>query len=352
MLKFFYSVFILLGSINIVGAEIHFKNVQFNKINSTRGQLKASFDNDVVEIPRLKFEDRKIHLFVPGTKINSKIVRKMPLGSNAKITVVGKQSPREGSHISMSLPYSIKTMKKKIHVNLKGKKVYIDFPLVKLKPKKISKIDSKNVYDESYLQKLIDEKNAKSDAKNEKAMGLDIVKKSLSSSVPKEQKTFSLGKQIGKFTIFLTLVLAIFYGIVLFIKKSVLSKSKLGFLNSTKIVEVINTTYIAPKRSVMLVRAHKQVFLIGNSEKGFHSLGELTDVTGLLKEGEKAISGNNFDTSLQSASRENKEFSLKESMKIEEFKNQEKNINLSAQIKNISLSEQIKSKVKGLKALQ
>ena len=357
MLKIFYSLIILFCSINIVDAKIHLKNIQFKKINSTWGQLEAFFDSDIIKIPRLEIEDTRIHLFVPDSKIKFGIIRKVPLENGAKIIVAGKQSSQKGSRISISLPYSIKNMKKKIHVNLKGKKIHVDFPLIKVKSKKISKtskskIDSKNAYDESYLQKLIDEKNARNETKNDKITSSDIVQKSLSSSIPQEQKNFSLGKQIGKFTIFLTLVLGIFYGIVLLIKKSVLSKNKLGFLNSTKIVEVINTTYVAPKRSIMLVRAHRQVFLVGTSEKGFHSLGELTDVTGLLKEGEKAIVGNNFDMSLKSASGKEKEFNLKESMKIEELKNQEKDISLDKQVKNISLSDQIKNKVKGLKALQ
>ena len=149
-----------------------------------------------------------------------------------------------------------------------------------------------------------------------------------------------------KFLIFLVLVIAIFYGIVLFLKKSVLGKNKLGFLNSTKIVDVINTTYLSPKRTVMLVRAHKQVFLIGSSEKGLHALGELTDVAGLMKEGEKKVSGNNFDISLENVSNSSQEFSLKEMMeagKAEEEKKPEE---------KVKLREQIKNKVKGLKSLQ
>ena len=132
----------------------------------------------------------------------------------------------------------------------------------------------------------------------------------------------------------------------MFLKKSVLGKNKLGFLNSTKMVDVINTTYLSPKRTIMLIRAHEQIFLIGSSEKGLHSLGELTDVAGLLKEGEKKISGNNFDMSLDSVSKSNQDFNLKEMMEVENVENPKK-----VQEK-VKLRDHIKSKVKGLKSLQ
>ena len=349
MLKFYTLV--LLCSLNIANAKIHFKDVQFKKLSPFRGQVEVLFSNDIVEIPRLKFEGNKIHLFMPQTKIPTKIVRKLSLKKGSDMVIKGEQFSSRDSLLSIFLPHPVKSIAKKVHVSLKGKKVLLDFPL-KIKRngkfKTIKKIGlkskSKDDYDEIYLQKLIDEKNAKSNTKNNKSIKTDMVKKSFS-SLPKEKKgeTFSLGKQIAKFALFLVLVIAIFYGIVFLIKKSMMSKNKLGFLNSTKIVEVLNTTYIAPKRSMMLVRAHKQIFLIGNSEKGFHSLGELTDIAGLLKEGEKAISGNNFDTSLQSASSEDKEFSLKETMKIQNVKEPEE---------DTRLSEKIKNKVKELRALQ
>ena len=346
MLKFCYIFYALFLSTNIVNAKIHFKDIKFKKLSSSRVQVEAVFDKNIVEIPRLKFEDSKIHLIVPQTEISSKIIKKLPLGNDADMAVMGEKLSSEDSRISILLPYPTKNIKQKVHVRLKDEKVFIDFPLKKInkevKKKEIIKIDSKDVYDEGFLKKLIDEKNAKNNLESGEVINSDVVKSSFS-SLPKEREQFSLEKQIGKFMVFLVIVIAVFYGIVLFFKKSVLSKNKLGFINSTKIVEVLNTTYIAPKRSIVLVRVHKQIFLIGNSEKGLHSLGELKDMAGLLKEGEKVVSGDNFDISLQSVSESDKEFSLKESMEMESLKKQE--------AKN-RLSEQIKNKVKGLKSLQ
>ena len=342
MIRFFSIIFLYFWAANVAYAKIHFKDVTFEKVDANLGRVEILFNNDVVKLPWLKFEDRKIHLFVPESSIKSKVVKKLSLGKESNMTVVGEQFSKKDSRLSMVLPYSIKGLKGKVHVNLKGKKILLNFPLLKVKAKKVS---SKDAYDENYLQQLLNEKNVqkKKEIKSDKNIETDVVKSSFS-SVPKKEVSFSLGKQVAKFAIFLVLVLGIFYGIVLFIKKSVLSKNKLGFLNSTKVVEVINTTYIAPKRSILLIRAHKQVFLIGSSEKGLHSLGELSDITGLMKEGERAISGNNFDISLDSASQKDKEFNLKEIMNVEMPKKKEQ--------QNVRLSEQIKNKIKGLKSLQ
>ena len=343
MVRFVYSIVILFCAIGIADAKVNFKDVKFKKSNRKLGQVEALFDNEIVEIPQLKFEDRKIVLHIPQVTTSSKIAKKISLEGNSDMLIVGEQISKKDSRLSISLPYSIKKIKDKINVSLKGKKVFLDFPLLKSNVKKTTnRFNSKDNYDESYLQNLINEKNVKDSVKKEKKVESDVVRSSFSSS-PKEKENFFLGKQIGKFIVFLALVIAIFYGIVLFIKKSILSKNKLGFLNSTKMVEVLNTTYVAPKRSIMIVRIHKQIFLIGSSEKGFHSLGELTDVAGLLKDGEVAVSGNNFDLSLQSALKTEQKLSLKEMAKAEVPKKQEGSSRLSDQIKN---------KIKGLKSLQ
>ena len=348
MFRFIRVLLIYLCATSAVYAKINFQDIKLQKTDNGVGKVEILFDGDVIDLPRLKFEGRKIHLFVPKAKISSKVVKKMSLGNGSDMIVVGEQFSKKDSRLSISLPYSIKSVKKKVHVNLNGKKMILSVPLIKRKIVKAkSKVeDQKDLYDESYLEKLIKDKNEKTKEKVESdkkdIVNSDMVKSSFS-SLSEDKGTFSLGKQIAKFSLFLALVLAIFYGVVWFVKKSVLSKNKLGFLNSTKVVEVINTTYVAPKRSIMLVRIQKQIFLIGSSEKGLHSLGELADVNGLLKEGERAIGGNNFDTSMEMASKTEKEFNLKEMMNVKEKKEE---------VPAARLRDQIKNKIKGLKSLQ
>src|SRR5690606_33110515 len=89
-------------------------------------------------------------------------------------------------------------------------------------------------------------------------------------------------------------------------------KGKLGFLNSTKTVEVLSTTFVGPKRNVMLIRAHDQVFLVGSSENGLQLISEIKNPSGLMKEGERALAGDNFDTQLSKSPE--KEFRLKDTI--------------------------------------
>ena len=116
----------------------------------------------------------------------------------------------------------------------------------------------------------------------------------------------------------------------------------MGFLNDTSLVSILNTTYLGPKRSLLVVKVHDKVLLLGNSETGLSYLSELQNVSELLKEGEKGIAGNNFDTTIDSVveSKVSKKIKLKENIQEKATKNQK------------SLSEQIKQKVKDLRSLQ
>jgi hypothetical protein len=61
-----------------------------------------------------------------------------------------------------------------------------------------------------------------------------------------------------------------------------------------------------------MIKAHKQVFLISNTEAGMTLVSEIRDVAGLIKNGEEEITGSNFDTNLYSANKNEKQFKLKE----------------------------------------
>jgi hypothetical protein len=61
-----------------------------------------------------------------------------------------------------------------------------------------------------------------------------------------------------------------------------------------------------------MIKAHKQVFLISNTEAGMTLVSEIKDVAGLIKTGEEEITGSNFDTNLYSANKTEKQFKLKE----------------------------------------
>jgi hypothetical protein len=95
-------------------------------------------------------------------------------------------------------------------------------------------------------------------------------------------------------------------------------------------------------------------------------ISEINDVTGLIKNGEAEITGTNFDTNLNSATRTNKEFKLKEDYvdyeSLDEMLNEpelgtssetsaSKAITKNPVKDSVKFSDQIKSKVKNLKQL-
>lgn len=216
-------------------------------------------------------------------------------------------------------------------------------------------------YDEEYLDYLLQKKaESKPSVVREEIkpgnMLQDEVKTTQSSIEKKndtiiEEKSFDVMTYIGKYIAFLGLILVGVYGLVLLFKKGVLKKGRLGFLNDTGLVSVLSTTYLAPKRSLLVVKIHHQVLLLGNSEAGLTYLSELKDVSDLLKEGEKKVAGGNFDTTIHALKKDEVASQIK--LKENPFDGQSSSGQKEdVKKKKSSLSEQIKRKVKDLRPLQ
>lgn len=176
---------------------------------------------------------------------------------------------------------------------------------------------SKDLLNEDYLNKLMKDQTAGKDQDNPVEIKKDSVTTKQAAPGTKEAtdapinvipkveaggNKFSFAGYAVKFTLFLAVVLGLFYGVVQLLKKGVFNRGKLGFLNNTQMIQVLSTTYLAPKRSLMVVKVHKQIFLVANSETGLTFLSEMTDTSGLIKDGEKAVTGTNFDEKLDVAS--------------------------------------------------
>lgn len=238
----------------------------------------------------------------------------------------------------------------------------------KTENKVLAKVETtvkKEALNEDYLNKLMNEEKAavarketdvppvKEEKKDEiKVKQASIARTQIQENV--KDNGFSFAGYAAKFTVFLALVLGLFYGIVQLLKKGVFSKGKLGFLNNTQLIQVLSTTYIAPKRSLMVVKAHKQIFLVSNSETGLQFLAEMTDTTGLIKEGEKVVTGTNFDLNLNAAEVTTSETAFKikedinESTPIEEKKSF---ADLTAK-DIVKFSDELKKKAKKLKPIE
>ena len=364
------------------------KAVSYQAKKEKRGRLTIDLKGPLSETPELLVKDNMIQLSVPDSFVWPKIEKKVSIKGDFDTTVLAYQFNKGTVRVRTMLPYSLRGQEGAVNVILKDRKIVLDFPRKgnykgAAKARKVSKAKkpssaSATAYDESYLEKLLKDKatmqkeygselapentsqktTQKQVKEDEVKMALSAQDKGASPAAGNSNSSFSVMTYIGKFVAFLGIVLLLFYGVVALMRKGVMKKGKLGFLNNTKMVEVLSTTYIAPKRSVMMVRAHNQVFLVGSSDAGLQPLGEINDVNSLLKDGEKKVAGNNFDTSLFDAGTENKEFKLKEMTTTEETNNSQDEGGVAALLaesaveEKVKLSDQIKSKVKNLKSFQ
>ena len=399
----FFLVFLSLFSLSAF-SKVKITDVDFQK-EGKHGIVTVEFDRSPSEKPELMVRDDIIQVAIDQSIVWPQIEKKISLLNNHDTTLKAYQYNKSKTRVRAIFPYKIADEKESIHVFERDRKVSFKFPLKNMPTSVAGQNDSSqsenqrndsDIYDESFLEKLLSDKDVsdmdknkgssesakgtvakpnKPNSKNFQASNQDSVQVKKSATQKKQASStdggFNISSYILKFLAFLGLILVGFYGIVHLMKKGVLKKGKLGFLNSTKAVEVLNTTYVAPKRNLMLIKAHNQVFLVGNSEKGMHFLSELNDVTGLMKEGEKDLAGNNFDSSLGQAGESQKEFRLKDAYNQKMNQNQKKEDESSLQeflgseneneIKRqspksprdeVKFSDQIKNKVKNLKSLQ
>ena len=218
----------------------------------------------------------------------------------------------------------------------------------------------KEELNEDYLNKLMNEGKDSPTAetkKDEIKLGVSAPERNTTKvDVPKvSTNNFSFAGYAAKFTVFLALVLGLFYGVVQVLKKGVFNKGKLGFLNNGKMIEVISTTYVAPKKSLMIVKAHKQLFLVANSETGLQFLAEMKDTTGIIKEGEKSITGTNFDLNMLNAEAndETSTITLKENIMESTPVKEETALSRIAKATDVvKFSEELKKKARKLKPIE
>ncbi len=248
-------------------------------------------------------------------------------------------------------------------------------PATKSENKVLAKVEAtvrKEALNEDYLNKLIQDDSAKTALKIEPKRKLktaaeeqrDVVRTRAAAPATTPSTTtthprtgadsFSFAGYAAKFGIFLALVLGLFYGVVQLLKRGVFNKGKLGFLNNTQLIQVLSTTYVAPKRALLVVKAHKQIFLISNSETGLQFLSEMTDTSGLIKEGEKLVTGTNFDLNLgvAEADTEAPSLKLKENITDSSPLPEERGIQALTAKDIVKFSDELKKKAKKLKPIE
>ena len=396
-----------LASVVASASEVNIKGIEFSSDKALTSRLAIKLVGNLNDNPLISVNDKTLQIIIPNAHVNSKIQRKFN-----DISVTAIQADRDSVSIKAVLPYSLQGKESLVNITLKDGAVDVTFPRLATANKvsrtpgfggaiaKSVAAEANNAeaekLDENYLSSLVKEneklavaqhpENAKLNmahkvTQTDTEQGSDRVntaqasihKDSAKSIFNKEEPTkssFSLTSYIGKFVAFLSLMILGFYGVLTLVKKGVIKKGKLGFLHSTKLVEVLSTTHVAPKRTLMMVKAHKQIFLISNSETGMQLISEINDVTGLIKTGEEQITGSNFDTNLYKATRKEKEFKLKEDTVADDYTlddmlNDNEGVGVDKSITHalkeiektpvkdqVRFSDQIKTKLKNMKQIQ
>ncbi|OFZ22421.1 MAG: hypothetical protein A2202_03690 [Bdellovibrionales bacterium RIFOXYA1_FULL_36_14] len=351
------------------------KQMDFSKVNESTWLLSVAFQGMIEKSPKLSFKDSIIQVELSDAIVWPKIEKKVSLSNgDLDTTLLAYQYDKKVVRVRAILPFSTVQSSDNVKMQLVGDRINIEFQSV-TPATEITASTKKNSdqYDESYLEQLLKDKKGEDNKKNAAVAmkndfsnilvdktakpNQDQVKVRVSSAAKKEnwKSNFSIQTFVAKVVAFFACILLVFYGLATLMRKGVFKKTRLGFLSNEKMVEVLSTTYIAPKRSVIMIKAYDQVFLVGNSEKGMHFLSEINHVPGLLKTGERSMTGTNFDTNLQDAAINNLPQQIKENIEI----SKEETSTLAGFLKSTKksddsdkLSNKIKSKVKNLKSLQ
>lgn len=365
------------------------------KTNGANGTINVALDGRSNELPDLRVYGQTIELTLTQADAFNAISKNVSGAQLSANVLNGK------AIVKAVLPYDIAA--DGVNVGWKNQKIEVTFPRGKVAkaetktevktarvetdrpvkpeaapqpavtPKKAESKISKDLLNEDYLNKLMKENVArketdtpkvepkaetKVEAKVEtandeiKVKQAAIARTNTEEAAPKGDN-FSFAGYAAKFTVFLAMVLGLFYGAVQLLKKGVFNRGKLGFLNNSQMIEVLSTTYVAPKRSLMIVKAHKQIFLVSNSESGIQFLSEMTDTTGLIKEGEKLVTGANFDTNLGTAeTTEGPVFKIKENINESTPVPEEKGIAALSAKDIVKFSDELKKKAKKLKPIE
>jgi flagellar biogenesis protein FliO len=354
---------ILLFSTSVF-SDVKIKKLDFQKLNKT-GKITIHYSGVLKGYPEMKVNGKTIQVTIPNSKVLKNFEKSVSFSSKLIDTQLRAfQTNKKDSKIKAQFPFSIQKVQNNVALSIKDNKIELTFPRVKVNLKsaptfgsilKKKKVNKKNL-DEAYLNKLLTVKSPVN--KKKKDVMAEVSQDKITTSLASVQTTakkepFSLLEYGGKFVAFLGLVLLLFYGLASLMKKGFLKKGKLGFLNNADQITVINQTYIAPKKSLMLIKAHNQVFLVSNTDQGILPISEIRDVAGLLKDGEKALSGMNFDTNFDLAKDDDLvETKVKLKDDITQSNKQSSMSNYSNVKEKVSFSDQLKKKVQNLKPLQ
>lgn len=327
--------------------------------NATQGQGRfvVTLSAPLTETPDWDVNGGRFAMTIPGATVEKSTVRKLDnvriAAANTERGVLATLTFLNGQVNADNIALTLKDGK--IEISTKVPAVSVSANVRAPAITKKAKVDKKEL-GEDFLKSIEAEMQqpatvAASPAAQAPAPAVVSFKDEIKAkqSAPKREGGFSFVGYAGKFTAFLGCVLLFFWGVIQLMKKGVLSKGKLGFLNNTQLVTVLSTTYVAPKRAILLVKAHNQAFLVSSSESGMSFIAEVRDVPGLVKESEKVLVGANFDDNVETATEAPNE-QLREKTDIYQSVAEPEKPSVQKDI--VRFSDELKKKVKNLKSLQ
>lgn len=354
-----FLAFIFIISGNLMARD-KIQNVYLYSLGETHYKLIVRFLETGQNKPQILLRDKMLQLEFAKASVWPKIEKKVSSTDdyrNLDTTILAYQFNKDTSRVRVIFPKSIEHLKGQLDLSQKDKQLEVKIPknFVKTKQEFLSKslkraesvglarevttgVPAKNLAtvsgpkktDEQYLENLL----AAERKQNQPKPTVPI------KTSTKAKSNHSFWEYGVKFTFFLGLICLFIFGLTKFFKKGMFKKGKINIFNSSEIITVLNTTYLGPKRSLSLVKVYDQVFLLGNSETGISLIGEIENQAGLMKEGEKEITGQNFDSNISSAEVVKKEMVLK------------KDINQSRPINDSSIGKQIKDRLKSISRMQ
>ena len=315
-----------------------------------KGELKIKFQGKLKREPLLVLKKNILQITLPHSEAWPKIEKKTSMGGkNYNATLLAYQYNKDDVRVRILFPENHNLKVNQVDIKKKNSELSVSFPAFNYS-KKTSRV-KKNAplkYDESYLDSLLkDGPESKLQKKEARKVTADEINLALSSNLKKNNNN-TFNNYLLKFITFIFLIIGVLYGAFYFFKKGILKKGKIGFLKNSEGVNILSTTYLGPKKNLIVVKVYGQVLLLGSSESGVTLITELNNTAAIVKEGEASLSGTNFDLNLDSADIKGKEFKIKE-----DILNSESKVAQDPKKDDKSrFAQQIKNKLKDLKPLQ
>jgi flagellar biogenesis protein FliO len=299
----------------------------------------------------LEFKSNVIQLSLPNTIVWPKQEKRVrPEGANFDVSILAYQFTKDSVRFRVVFPDAYKVDQSKVSL----KNTRNGYRIIWKNDNAVTKAKSK--YDDSFLSQLLKEEEKKPRAKAAKVQNdaIKVLEKSLkedkvnTAQAATKKENSSINDYMMKFVMIILVLGVLFFISLQLVRKGVLKQGKLNFLRNTHQIEQISSTHLSPKRSLHLVKVAGQVFFIGATDSGISLLSEISSPGSVLKEAEKILTGDNFESSLT----EMEETKTEETSNVKLKEDITQSSDESLEEKKTEFVNQLKQRVKNLKSLQ